>query len=437
MKFVSYEEGKTNKYLEDRTVWFSKPNKLNDYFEMGYIHPRLDNDEIFETLLNTYLTNSDLKCSLLEELRKSIHVKSFVDKLIDDIDDNNPLTDDQKTVLLEQIAYESVGICCFSDILVLLDNSLSIMLAHYGEKLCGLALIYEINNSSLRKVNYLQSKRRPGSAGSAKRIRDWFEGNYNEYSNFIYKSDKWAYEAEYRLFATPGAHKQSDHDISLKAILHTPRLGGATDAAAAIRQKLEEINHEYYENGLKIVEVGPSYSKFEFQLADDTGQDLGEWVKENFLELYSPDEWQLITNVHSEALYQNHLGKFYGYETEQLKQDILSLRQFISQGKVNEQVFIGMHDGKNDTCFFNVRKLPKPNALSENEVILMIDDFYIHDSRKWLIAEKLFEMLKKYANGIPIYVQNHGEGEMTNRFLKKQNGIRILEIFKIHTPSSE
>jgi hypothetical protein len=435
VRFIKYEETnerKTLDYLRKKTIWFSKPYALNDYFEMGYIHPTLEHGEANEALLNKYLSDPDLRNTLLAELPKLIYVKSFIDKLMEDINNNEVLDDDQKTAILELLAYENVGICCFSDILVLTDNSASIMFAHYADRLSGLALIYEISAPNIRKVEYLQSNKRPPSGGLATRIENWADGDYeNEYEDFIHKSEKWAYEAEYRLLGRPGVHNASDYGVSLKAILYTPRLGGNIKTGDKIRRELDEINARFYENELKIIEIGPSAPKYMFQLTDDSGQYLGEWVKENFLDLYSPDDWKVMTNARSEALFENHLHRFYGYETEELKEDILNLRQFIAQGRINEQLFFGMRNEKTDVCFFNIRKQRKPNAVQDEDMVFMIDDFYINNLRKWAIAEKLFEMLKSFAHGIPVYVQIPGEDEMTRRFLRSRDGIRILEIYKL------
>lgn len=430
VKFVSYKSGETETYLRNKTIKFSKAYELNDYFELGYIHPSLENDD--QIFLAEALEDSEIKKKILKELPRQMYLKSFIDKLKVDIKQGRTLDDDQKTVIFEWLAYENIGISCFSDILVLIDNSASIMFAHYGQNLTGLALIYEKNEMQniSRKVNYLQPNRRPGSGGSAKRLNDWHEGTYKEVSDFLYKSDKWAYEAEHRFFSKPGVWSAMDYGMDLKAILYTPRLGGSMTKKTRIQNTLNQINDECYEGKLRIAEINASASKYLFYVEDQSNMLLSDWVLDNFIKCYPTEDYQFVTNLNLETLFQCHLDSLYNYQTEELKDDINFVRELISNGMLEKREFFAMINTGKDCCSFSIKKIYKINVSEKGNIVLVVDDFYLRDVRQWKIAKKLFEKLKEYANKAPIHVQIAGEDEMTRRFLKSVDGIKIVEIYK-------
>ena len=263
VKFAPWNE-KTISSLLNKTIKLSTVYDFNDFNEYRYI-PTL----FYGTKTNIDYTNDTLK--ILEKKCKNVDFLSNLKtlsmetlnhegktKIINFLKEGKvkQLLDPKEkclSILNENLAYSSVGIFCISKLDVFKDDSAQLMFAHYAQNLKGIALIYEFKFiiNKLHTINY-KSSLKP-SAGEEGRCIKWYNGDYQDIDDFLYKSQKWEYEKELRIFSKPGIHPAKDHNLTLKAILYTPRFSGE-------EHDLLTIKDQIYDGKLIIKKIHPSLS---------------------------------------------------------------------------------------------------------------------------------------------------------------------------------
>ncbi len=98
-------------------------------------------------------------------------------------------------------------------------------------------------------------------------------------TDFLIKTEKWAYQKEHRLFGKPGIHSAAKEGINLKAILYTTCFDQNNIEA------LKNINDKYYDNKLHLQEIYPTVNrhtrddiKFFGTFSKTTHIDLKKWI---------------------------------------------------------------------------------------------------------------------------------------------------------------
>lgn len=262
----------------NKEVKFSTVNELNDFKELNYIgsfSKSYEDVELFNNIVKKKLQSISFRYRLLNIIRNSgEYDKAYIDGFEQRLDNyiHDPKIFEEHPPILEGIAFLSVGIFCISHSDVFGDDSARLMFAHYGGNLKGVALVYEISNTT--EIDYKESHDLIGiSYGEHNRILRWAEEKYeaNDMDDFITKTNKWSYEKEHRVFAKPGFCKAEDHGIKLKAILHTPKLNDCYLAS------LKAINKSMYGGELIIQEFDPSHGSHAFTV---NGKLVNEWLKD-------------------------------------------------------------------------------------------------------------------------------------------------------------
>lgn len=282
VKFVPFNAN-TMASLINKTVKFSTVYEFNDFNELHYIG---DGFDVNQKLYNSIIENKITECNFVFELLRSLKVRSFSEEYLLNLENailNYPI--DKKFIdldhiakILEHIAFSSVGVFCVSGINIFDNDSAQLMFAHYAENLKGLALIYEIDSSELKKINYAKPEdpQKPPSGGMRIRVHQWLDGNYEDIKDFLHKSNKWEYENEFRMFAKPDIHSIEKNNIKLKAIFYTPRFTKENLVT------LENINtHIYKDNTIKIVEIIPSIGSYYFSISNN--KKITDWIKDNLV----------------------------------------------------------------------------------------------------------------------------------------------------------
>jgi hypothetical protein len=249
VKFSKFNVG-TIAGLINKTVKFSTVYEFNDPNELIPIY-FMDTDMILEKYKEKYESEIQKVKSNVTQEQLELHLKAEV------------LLGRRRDVALGEsemlrLRYlNSVKIFCVSSASVFDDDSAQIMFSHYADNWQGIACIYEINSENLGSINYqhhipiLVSEL--GSAAKGDADKEFFRT----------KACQWRYEKEWRIVVDRdpfgggnGIEEMSDHKITLKAILYTPKLADTN------KKLLEQINHNFYgcEVKLKEVTANESYS---------------------------------------------------------------------------------------------------------------------------------------------------------------------------------
>ncbi|MCC7006580.1 MAG: DUF2971 domain-containing protein [Ottowia sp.] len=266
--------------LIQKTIKFSTVFEFNDFNEVRYRPPLFDSARTknsfflqelapkLRAILQTKIHNHSFRSNLLQ-LTTEHYRKEHYDEVIDLLNCGSYkelLADPYLELLCKNLAFSSVGIFCISKIDVFKDDSAALMFAHYADNLSGLALIYEIDETSrIKKIKYDGHIEQSG--GPINRVINWHNSIYEdiEMEDFLCKSKKWEYEQEYRLFSSAQEKIKSAQEwgITLKAILHTPRFSDNQIAT------LKQINQSIYHQKLFIQEIFMSTigkNRFEFEV---------------------------------------------------------------------------------------------------------------------------------------------------------------------------
>lgn len=273
VKFCKYNEYTLQNLLLNQ-VRFSTVYDFNDFNDLNYTTPFYEGMDIrISDPLKDYLNGIGIKklADLIDHGYKSgIYTKEYLDEKLRNI----PLKDLKLegpllNFLFENIAYSNVGIFCCSGIEVFKNDAAQLMFAHYAESNKGLALVYEIPDDSLKKIQYEKLDRKPGSAGLSDRVLKWIKSDYTDINDFITKSKYWEYENEYRIFNSPGNHQADKLDIELKGIFYTPR-------SKSDLNTLRFINDKIYSSNLFIQEIAPNPCYFRFKIPPEHKSD-NDW----------------------------------------------------------------------------------------------------------------------------------------------------------------
>ncbi|MCF6768558.1 hypothetical protein L3V86_09315 [Thiotrichales bacterium 19S11-10] len=268
VKFVPWNENSLSSII-NKTIKFSTVYEFNDFNELRYLSvlPIMKNGEkerFIEIIKEEYRKILFLKnLQTLVKEQCNLEYQSKVIRIIEEGRLEQLLEEDILNLLNENLAYSNVGIFCLSKIDVFNDDAAQLMLAHYAQNLTGIALIYEITGAQEIMYNSQQSR----SCGLLSRCLQWHDGCYTDISDFLYKSEKWKYENEVRIFSRPGIKTANQSNADLKAILYTPRFAGSI-------KTLSMINDKIYDTKLQIREIFPKRatpnSSPKFLLADRT-----------------------------------------------------------------------------------------------------------------------------------------------------------------------
>jgi hypothetical protein len=276
VKFVPYNEN-TLSTIINKTIRFSTVYEFNDFNEFAYYGTDCNGHEkTFWEIFEEKFNDNDFRCRLLKNASEAGHynaeyINNFKNRLSTHIKDNSTLSlKEDYPFIIENTLYSSIGIFCVSSLDVFCDDSAQLMFAHYGGRLKGLALIYEINRS-LGRVEYDKDR----VSGGCPFI--WLKGDYSDMQNFLKKSKKWEYEKEWRIFNTPGNQKAEDYEITLRAILYTVRFSNNNIIT------LNNINEIFYKKDLIINGVRPNHHISERKFLIDGGNLDGHCVLSLFL----------------------------------------------------------------------------------------------------------------------------------------------------------
>lgn len=271
VKFVPYNQN-TLSSLINKTIKFSTVYEFNDFNELHFMAPRgfPGNYPTLSNKIKDFLQKINFRSSILKESRERSFTDNHLKNLENFINDYSPQSKDFETfgkVILEHAVFSSVGIFCVSDIRTFEDDAAQLMFAHYADNLKGLALIYEIDSGYIKKINY-NNKDDLLKSPSGGEFSDWIDHIFTKSSmdDFLNKSNNWQYEKEARLFAKPSIQEAKEHNISLKAILHTTRFKRES------LETLNNINKNFYSGRLRIQEIIPSYQKYMFNYVDEKGE---------------------------------------------------------------------------------------------------------------------------------------------------------------------
>lgn len=251
VKFIRYNENTLSNIITDK-IKFSTVYEFNDFNEYHFCGSNFENQKIYDILRNELRTPT-FQSNLIRLAKDKCKIE-YLDKIEGYLraGQHNKLLEENENcipLLIENLAYSSVGIFCMSNIKVFDDDSAQLMFAHYAGNLSGLALIYEVDDSKTSRVNY---KSYPESVHKCTGLSDWYYGKYEKcnMSDFLSKSSKWEYENELRLFSKPGFTRASEAGIRLRAILYTSRFAGDIESLQKI-QPLENTK-------MHLVELYPS-----------------------------------------------------------------------------------------------------------------------------------------------------------------------------------
>lgn len=275
VKFTPFTEY-TYANLINKTVRFSTVYDFNDFNEESvFVSARYDEYEDIENYIWDYIKENGLNLmrSLIDHAGHRNHVSHLkylrevlVKKLIEG---NVGYLRSNLHVIIEVISYLETGILCLSHIDVFKDESAQLMFAHYADNLQGLALVYEaVGDEKIRKVEYenVEMKDSRDEYGLLKLMRG------KEFGSFLYKSPKWSYEQEHRVFRKPGIYKAEGSGLDLKGIFYTKRY------APNWVESLQRINENFYDGQLFIEGIDRNYSKDKrFTLI---GKPMETWVEE-------------------------------------------------------------------------------------------------------------------------------------------------------------
>lgn len=262
VKFVPWNE-KTIANLINRVVKFSTVFEFNDFNEYRYIGRVRDQNKEIAKILESEIYKIDFINALVQSGREICN-EEWRDQIIECLKkgENSKLLDPSLgclSILEENLAYASVGIFCVSGIDVFEDDSAQLMFAHYAQNLRGVALIYEIELGITKPIEYTDGTK--CSQGICGRIINWYNSDYSDVRDFLFKSEKWKYEKEYRMFSKPGVKPEIECGVELKSILYTPRFDGDADI-------LSNINKAFYNKKLLVDRIYPSYEKCEFLIGN-------------------------------------------------------------------------------------------------------------------------------------------------------------------------
>lgn len=258
VKFVKLNEN-TLYSLINKTIKFSTVYEFNDFSEFGFIlGPYKYNNKLYNNL-KTELLKHFKDPDNISKLFNNSYYSGFYSKeynkelkgvFIEKLKEGN-FTSEGLPFLLENFIYSQVGIFCLSDISLFEDVSASLMFAHYGDSLKGIALVYEYTykDDNAFKINY--TKTCTMSFGEPSRAKKWIDEKFekDDLKDFLSKYPQWSYEKEHRLFAKPGINKAADYSLKLVKILYTPRFNESN------LEPLNEINKKIYNNELEILEI--------------------------------------------------------------------------------------------------------------------------------------------------------------------------------------
>ncbi len=291
VKFVPFNAN-TISSLINQEIKFSTVYEFNDFNELHYIPPinfcKIEDKKQFIALIRRFYCLSKNICYLNQHLKMyddcrqgfletfSLWLNEF------DFSEDNRIPQEYLFVLLQNIAFSSVGIFSISDISIFKDDAAQLMFAHYADNLRGLALIYRINyKNKIHAINYLspiQAIKLP-SAGCPERLFDWDKGDFDNITDFKNKSSKWKYEKEYRIFCKPGLRSiaRLHKTISLAAILHTNLIDDKQIAT------LEKIKNFVYEDKIKLNKINSSFEGYNFRIATKSyNENINEWLMDTF-----------------------------------------------------------------------------------------------------------------------------------------------------------
>ncbi len=273
VKFVPYNAN-TLSSLINKTIKFSTVYEFNDANELNYIASTQVEAKDFKAMLDDLGTRWALFENALKSCRHDRkYMSEFKEKLSKYSGDINIFDCNEMRSLIANLAFSSVGIFCTSHIDVFCDDSAQLMFAHYADNLKGLALIYKINNTLIKKIDYKEPNSVRSSSGFADRASKWLAGDFTDISDFTSKSKKWEYEKEYRIFNKPGIASADNSRVELKAILYTTRFDQDN------LKTLKTINEKIYNSNIEIKEIYNSHSHYEFKTLEPKKRAI-EWLKE-------------------------------------------------------------------------------------------------------------------------------------------------------------
>lgn len=457
VKFVGWNEN-TISSLINKTIKFSTVYDFNDFNEYRYRYTGvsdsissethdilereiLESEKLEREKLTKAFTSEIANPSFLNNLQTlsaeqcTKKYKTKIAKLIKEGNANQLLDPKENCLCLlqENLAYSSVGIFCVSDIDVFADDSAQLMFAHYAENLKGIALIYEIESTknTFKEITYESELTR--SAGSVNRHIYWYEGNYQNIDDFLYKSIKWEYEMESRIFGTPGitqAKKHNEHNISLKAILYTPRFSGEEET-------LRNINKNIYNETLIIERINPSHLKHHFIMEKDDMVETDDikvidFLKKKFFDTYQfprfttrqaeskdIDDMVLLSKFRR-MLYENAQPQFWRYSGKE--GDNTLCKELLEDE--NHLMFIAENDAEILLGFIIGKIMPGPEGDHSVGPTLMIDDFCVNPEDLQSVGAKLIEEIKAVAKARgakQILVVCGAHDHPKRKFLSEQN----------------
>lgn len=279
VKFTSLNDY-TLRNLINNEVYFSTVYQFNDFSEMRYIAPSNPPQESFGKIIEKHINQPNLCAKLIEGIKSNpFTTRLYITKLIKKISQKQPLNGNDRQVVLEHIAYDSVGIFSASDVSIFETIDCHLMAAHYGNSNKGVALIYECKKNQAHPITYppLNSLDINISAGWMDRILAWAQHNYTDMEDFTVKNKVWEYEKEIRLFNTPGLHSTSEIDLELKTILYTPIFD------AQNIKTLKKVNSEIYNDQINIMEIYPPADKtkpFRIEIDNQTHPSVHDWLRQ-------------------------------------------------------------------------------------------------------------------------------------------------------------
>jgi Protein of unknown function (DUF2971) len=215
-KFISIEVGK--KILSNLAIRFTQPSAFNDPFDC---HPKLDlkisgdiftsNQEIMNFLKEYLLSSINSKIPIIKYLSREkkgnmitsqILNKETLETYINNFFSNINNKNEVESMVLKDFISQKFGVLSLS---TCWNNHL--MWSHYADFQYGIAIEFDDNAeyfkqqsdfqfSKINKVKY--TKNRPKFEFQIKNI-DSFIAHQNTGNIFLYKSEDWFYEQEYRM----------------------------------------------------------------------------------------------------------------------------------------------------------------------------------------------------------------------------------------------